>query len=695
MSNQHNQRHETQQNSPRQTGTTRRTLLAGVGTAVLGTTVGGFGSATALSATRTEETQRETKPVDNSDVEWSFETEQDFVESSPTVRDGVVYFGDGEFGTDNGTIHAVDIETQELLWSESVPAQIRYAPHVVFGAVYTGGTNGVAYAHDAEDGEELWQFPTDEPIAASPTRFEELVYLSSEDGFLYAVAAETGEEEWTYDIGYPVSTAPTVVDGVVYVGDNPRETDIEGWVHAVDAETGTVEWTFEDADLWINSSPTVANGTVYVGCDDTTLYALDADDGGVEWEFTDPDEQVISSTTYHDGVVYVGTDQDGPATTGIPAVLYAVDAATGDKIWEFSVGPDEDNWRFHSSPTVAGDTVFIGSHNGTVYGVDVETGDEVWSFETGAAVWSSPTVVDGTLYVGSDDGNLYALSVPERGSSECSRVNLGTLGHHHVWTGLRGPEPNPGTVFGTVTDDAQESVEGATVSLLDNGTELTSTETDASGEYALSATPGTYELVVEAFGFRQFSDMVLVEEDGELERDIVLTPLEPGQMAGTVTDPDGTERAGVEVKLFFDGERLHTVTTDGSGEYMTGDVVPATYRVVVVIDEGDRYLTANEPVTIEEDELKTKDIAVSEGPPPLPGREKPPTQAPGLPEDGLFEDVTGDGQLDIVDVQAFFIHFDSDELQQYAQFYNFSGLDDSVVSIFDVQALFNRLSAGE
>jgi outer membrane protein assembly factor BamB len=78
-------------------------------------------------------------------------------------------------------------------------------------------------------------------------------------------------------------------------------------------------------------------------------------------------------------------------------------------------------------------TVFVGSFDDNVYALDAGEGSERWSFQTGNSVISSPTVVDGTVFVGSYDGNVYALDAGVDGSSEGSRVNLGTLGHHHVW----------------------------------------------------------------------------------------------------------------------------------------------------------------------------------------------------------------------------------------------------------------------
>ncbi len=67
-----------------------------------------------------------------------------------------------------------------------------------------------------------------------------------------------------------------------------------------------------------------------------------------------------------------------------------------------------------------------------------------------------------------------------------------------------------------------------------------------------------------------------------------------------------------------------------------------------------------------------------------------PTEAEGF-EDGLFEDITGDGEFDIADVQFFFDNLDNTAVSAYAPFYNFSGINEASVSIFDVQAQFNRL----
>ena len=63
-----------------------------------------------------------------------------------------------------------------------------------------------------------------------------------------------------------------------------------------------------------------------------------------------------------------------------------------------------------------------------------------------------------------------------------------------------------------------------------------------------------------------------------------------------------------------------------------------------------------------------------------------------LDNDGLYEDIDGDDEFDIFDVQALFENLDSDAVQNNPEEFNFNEDENpEEVGIFDVQALFNRL----
>ena len=73
--------------------------------------------------------------------------------------------------------------------------------------------------------------------------------------------------------------------------------------------------------------------------------------------------------------------------------------------------------------------------------------------------------------------------------------------------------------------------------------------------------------------------------------------------------------------------------------------------------------------------------------PPVAGGDPP----QDLDNDLLYEDVNGDGEFDIFDVQFLFENLDNECVEEYSQYYDFSGMDDNRASIFDVQHLFNQL----
>ena len=106
---------------------------------------------------------------------------------------------------------------------------------------------------------------------------------------------------------------------------------------------------------------------------------------------------VNSSPAVANGVVYIGSLDNN---------VYALNATTGAKLWNFTTGG-----AVYSSPAVANGVVYVGSDDNDVYAVNAATGAELWSFATGGSVQSSPSVANGVVYVGSNDNNVYAFGL--------------------------------------------------------------------------------------------------------------------------------------------------------------------------------------------------------------------------------------------------------------------------------------------
>ncbi len=177
------------------------------------------------------------------------------------------------------------------------------------------------------------------------------------------------------------------------------------------------KWSFKTGGR-IYSSPIVANGTVYIGSDDHSLYAIEKSNGKLKWKFT-TNGWIRSTPALFKGTLF-SLSYDG--------VFYAVDAKTGRRKWLFKTNGERqyeapgihgllpadqmitDDWdTYLSSPAIAREKVYFGSGDGNVYALNVKDGKEIWHFKTGGVVHSSPAVSEGLVYIGSWDRNLYAL----------------------------------------------------------------------------------------------------------------------------------------------------------------------------------------------------------------------------------------------------------------------------------------------
>lgn len=363
--------------------------------------------------------------VGDSDIEWQFTDPDELVFSGPTVIEDTVYVGDSE-----GTVYALDADSGTISWTNTEPAEaVNCAPQVVDGTVYVGSYDGTVYAIDADSGTTTWSHTVASGLVqSSPTVADGTLYIGGYDA-LFAIDVETGEPTWTRT-GYDdwVFASPTVVDGRVYIAGGQRTAE------AIAADTGETLWsvTTEYESTSAASSTTVADGIVVIGSgagefsSDRTGYvhAFDANTGEEIWTVEDPDDWVRASPTVYDGTVFVGAD-DG--------TIYAIDLQTGDLEWT-----DETDGGILASPTVADRTVYFGNDSVRLYALDAATGERQWSLDRDHRIFESdPTVVDGTIYaaMGTD---VYAVAAGTTDSSSGTRVQLGTLGHHGDWAASDG-----------------------------------------------------------------------------------------------------------------------------------------------------------------------------------------------------------------------------------------------------------------
>lgn len=173
-------------------------------------------------------------------------------------------------------------------------------------------------------------------------------------------------------------------------------------------------------------------------------------------------------------------------------------------------------------------------------------------------------------------------------------------------------------------------------------------------------------------------------------------------------EPNGTfnltietvETAGTVIELAPNGFSAEITTqeaqavnqNDGRIEFLDPSNTNSSYQVQVNITggaEGDvgKFSTWVDAGDVNSSEKVYGSFTISDQDnlPPVVGGSPP----KDVDNDGTFEDINGDGRMNVIDVQAFFSNLDNDAIQNQLDAFDYNG--DSSVDVIDVQALFNQL----
>jgi len=189
-------------------------------------------------------------------------------------------------------------------------------------------------------------------------------------------------------------------------------------------ETMNISWMTDLTGGWIDPSPAVVDGMIYVlshgeydfvkrqQISPSTLVCIEERTGEILWSSKVSDSRVqLSSPAVKDDLVAVGSS-DG--------TLYVFNATSGAR--RFACATAKSPYGITSSPLFIRDRLIFGGGDGMIYCVDMQ-GKPLWSRDTGDTVYfTSPAYTNGRLFIGNDGGNL-----------SCINASDGTLDWvHHV-----------------------------------------------------------------------------------------------------------------------------------------------------------------------------------------------------------------------------------------------------------------------
>jgi len=310
----------------------------------------------------------------------------------------------------------------EKLWSSSIGSgsstrlPLMAAPIVADGRAFTLNNDAEVMAFDLQTGQELWTQEVmkrgeDEVVLGGGIAFSgDHVFVTAGFNEILALAPDTGEILWRAATKSPIRAAPSAIPGRVFV------TTLDNQTLAFNADNGTPLWSHRgldsEAGILGAATPALTRDAVYTTYSSGEIYALQIDTGLELWvQNLSPLARVAGRTimsdiralpVFDDGIVYA---------TSLSNRMNAIDARTGQPIWQASIGSV-------TTPWVSGNRIFMVETGGTLISLDRESGDVLWQYplprfedeedREDPITWQGPVLAGGRLIVFGSHGEAQA-----------------------------------------------------------------------------------------------------------------------------------------------------------------------------------------------------------------------------------------------------------------------------------------------
>ncbi|WP_144923391.1 PKD domain-containing protein [Halorubrum salsamenti] len=513
-----------------------------------------------------------------------------------------------------------------------------------------------------------------------------------------------------YNVSVPEDASPA--DYTISVEGSALGPDDSAKTADSDSTTITVEVPDqnEDPSASFTASPSAPEAGETVSFDASGSSDADGSIASYEWDFGDG-ETATGATPTH--------TYDSPGDYDVTLTVTDDDGANDTATQTVSVSevPNQEPTASISGPSSAqvGEQVSFDASGSSDADGFIESYE--WDFDDGTTAsaakadhtYDSPGDYDVTLTVTDDDGandtatqTVSVSEAPDPATFQVSNLNApdnATQGDNI-------------SVSAEITNDGDEEATQTVAFRLDadgNGT-LEGDETLASQNVTLDG--GESQTVT--FGDLDTSDLpvdtfthgIVTEDDSATAEITINAPAPATFQVSNLNAPDNAtqgEAIDVTADVTNDGDEEATqsvafrLDADGNGT-LEGDEALASQNVTLGADETQTVTFSDidtsgldareyEHGVFTDDDSETAILSVEKAPlPPVDDFENSPADPDG---DGFYEDINGDGQFDIVDVQALFANLDDGTVQNNPDAFDFN--QDGGVDVVDVQKLYNEV----
>jgi len=238
------------------------------------------------------------------------------------------------------------------------------------------------------------------------------VYAANGLGELVALDAANGTVKWRSEIGAPARSSPTIAEGRVFV------TTVEDRLVALAANDGHTLWSYRapsvPTSMLGRPAPAYSRGLVVAGFGSGEMTALRADTGRPAWSDglgASRGRASLSDLTSIRAAPVI--DQGRVFGVGLGGLAAAIDLPSGRRLWERQVAGQD-------SPAVAGDWVFLVSVEQEAMAINATDGRIAWitplprwedpEKRRNALTWYGPLLVSDRLIVAGTSEEALAIS---------------------------------------------------------------------------------------------------------------------------------------------------------------------------------------------------------------------------------------------------------------------------------------------
>jgi len=276
-------------------------------------------------------------------------------------------------GTDDGVLHAIDLETHEDLWTYTTDGVLRTRPKVLNGVVYFSNSQNRVFALDVRTGKWRWQYERPQPSGFT-------IYGRA------GVSLKSGSDVMEGDVLYTGFDDGRVVALDTSSGEALAIADLSAVMEDEFSDVDTTPLLDEDADL------------VLVAAQSRGVQALDPETLDARWVAP---MKGVSHVSHGIAGTYV-------AVSSLEGVVCLQN--NGEERWRSRMNPGS-----LSKPTLVGETLFVAHSEDGLIALDARTGELLAAFDVGSGMTAPPTYdpEDRRLYATSNRGRLFVFRIDD------------------------------------------------------------------------------------------------------------------------------------------------------------------------------------------------------------------------------------------------------------------------------------------